>query len=367
MSRCLLFQINMGNLQIVLGSEISKCATDFRSPISEKALSLPLNPASEGCSSPTQQTSQPSLPKPSARRKRSVRTSSSRDQANVKRKTSNISSGGLKRETQRRASFERPTKAQSTSRKVQEKSAKENETSGEDQVGKQLDKRSTTSESRAVDEVLQKAQQEREEKTNVNLKATSHDLTPSHFMKNHAFVYSCRECKGPFRSRANMLRHVSHIHFKCEIASAYRNGIQDGKEEGIVLGSACRLCRKTFTRRSYLLSHLASYHNLLTKEMFESFTVKKLGGKTKECPICSKGFTETNSMLTHVCTRHFASQIMEKYKEIGELICGSGWDTSSWACVICNQRFGSNHRLMGHLGVIHGFLKDCGFDLDNVA
>jgi hypothetical protein len=189
-----------------------------------------------------------------------------------------------------------------------------------------------------------------------------------------AFKYQCHKCPNQYMGYFKLMQHLCLSHFYKELVFKYSN-----------IDNQCHLCEKKFNSQNGMLSHLASFHEVLKSsippksslaitnedpigdEMIEEEmetgkdsseepmeedealkdlkTEEEENFKTKKCFKCSKTFPVYAALLQHYCQSHFGRALREKFGNVEN------------KCKFCPKKFSHQNGLNYHLAGTHNVLE----------
>ena len=194
-----------------------------------------------------------------------------------------------------------------------------------------------------------------------------------------AFKYQFHKCPNQYINYSKLMKHLCLSHFYKELVFKYSN-----------IDNQCHLCKKKFDSQNGMLSHLASFHEVLkssippksslaitnedpigdemiedskTEEEMETGedssdepmeedealeglkTEEEENFKTKKCFKCSKTFPVYAALLQHYCQSHFGRALREKFGNVEN------------KCKFCPKKFSHQNGLNYHLAGTHNVLE----------
>lgn len=175
-------------------------------------------------------------------------------------------------------------------------------------------------------------------------------------------MYKCSKCKMSSGSYYTLLMHLAYSHYKKEIL----NLMGESQTE-------CKFCRKVFTRRQGVFSHVAATHAidegiLPAKSQFEQSSSNGSSSENPDganeaanakrtpsarlykCPSCKNEHGSYKKLLGHVARSHFKMELLQMY---------SRSSNKNNSCDSCSNLFVSDEDdLVKHLAQDHGQLAE---------
>lgn len=159
----------------------------------------------------------------------------------------------------------------------------------------------------------------------------SRETTMDHIAEKHKHVklYSCPQCTSKFVKRESMRTHIAHVHEK-------------------KLSNLCSFCGKNFMSKTYLRNHIAFVHEGKEPQKFFctmcEYSSNQKGNlqkhfeyhhedRTFQCPTCGEEFKSEHKLDGHIAVVHDRSKLFK--------------------CKLCNSEYRSEHYLKEHVEYAH--------------